>query len=243
MDNRSFQLGNQWNTIYYPEKPTGFGVLIVGDERHFVEEETSFWNQNSGKRKILTTLKEAGYTLFTSNLYGRNWGSPKAVMLAAMLYELVMKNEILNTKIHIIAEGMGALTALKLAQEMKGKIRSIVLINPIISLKFHLEQEKEHKFFYKKLLTEIAEAQEIEREKTAMVIGQEEMPELDFGIPIRIFQILSGGRTYKHARACKTLLTELQPKPPITETYMLPEKAGQLGWEIAKFMSRYEKIL
>lgn len=243
MDNRTFQLGNQWSTVYYPVKPSGFGVLILGDERHFVDEETSFWNQNSGKHELITILKDAGYTLFTSNLYGKHWGSTRAALLAAMLYEFVMKNEILNTKIHILAEGMGALAALKLAQEMKEKIRSIVLINPILSLKHHIEQEKEHKFFYKKVLGEIADAHGMDRASAEQEILKESLPEFDLGIPIRIFHIMTGARTYRNARACKNFLAGLQLKPPITETYMLPEKAGQLGWEIARFMSRNEKVL
>ncbi|WP_409274407.1 hydrolase [Neobacillus sp. SCS-31] len=243
MDNRNFQLGNQWSTVYYPVKPSGFGVLILGDERHFVDDESSFWNQNAGKREILSNLREAGYTLFTSNLYGKHWGSPKAVLLATLLYEIVMKNEILNPKIHILAEGMGALAALKLAEELKGNIRSIVLINPILSLKYHMEQEREHIFFYKKVLGEIAEAHDVDRATLEREIKEESLPEFDFGAPIRIFHILTGGRAYKNARACKNLLSTLQQKPPITETYMLPEKAGQLGMEIAKFMSRHEKFL
>ncbi|RDU35564.1 hydrolase [Neobacillus piezotolerans] len=243
MDYRSFQLGNQWSTIYYPIKPSGFGVLILGDDRHFVNEETSFWNQNTGKREILSTLREAGYTLFTSNLYGKHWGSERAVLLAAMLYEIVMKNEILNTKIHILAEGMGALAALKLSKELKGKIRSIVLINPILSLDYHIELEKEQKFFYKKVLGEIGEAYGVDRLTAERMIREEGPPDIDRGVPIRIFHILTGGRTYKNARACKNFLSGLQPKPPITESYMLPEKAGQLGMEISRFMSRYEKVL
>src|SRR5438046_1276657 len=38
MENRNFQMDTQWNIIHYTEKPTGFGILIIGDERHFVDE-------------------------------------------------------------------------------------------------------------------------------------------------------------------------------------------------------------
>ncbi|HJV15917.1 MAG TPA: hydrolase, partial [Bacillales bacterium] len=120
MENRNFQLGNEWNIIYYPEKPTGFGILIIGDERHFVDESKSFWQQNEGKLSIIKVLKESGYTIFSSNLYGKNWGSEKAIELAERLYQHVIRNEIINGKIHIIAEGMGALVAIKLMEKLKG---------------------------------------------------------------------------------------------------------------------------
>ncbi len=38
MENRNFQLDTEWNIIHYPERPTGFGILIIGDERHYVDE-------------------------------------------------------------------------------------------------------------------------------------------------------------------------------------------------------------
>ena len=127
MENRNFQLDNEWSIIHYPEKPTGFGILILGDERHFVDAKNSFWLQNEGKLSIINKFKESGYTIFSSNLYGRNWGSDKALDLAARLYQYVIRTEILNSKIHIFAEGMGALTAIQLMNKMSGQIRSVVL--------------------------------------------------------------------------------------------------------------------
>ena len=105
----------------------------------------------------LKSLQKAGYTIFYSNLYGKNWGSEKAVKLAKRLYEYMIRTEIMNEKIHVVAEGMGALAALKLLEEMNSSIRSIVLIESQYYLyKYHLELEKDHKFFYKKLLKELA---------------------------------------------------------------------------------------
>ncbi|MBR8646232.1 hypothetical protein KEH51_27745 [[Brevibacterium] frigoritolerans] len=94
-------------------------------------------------------LKEYGYTLFSSNFHGANWGSPKALDLSLNLYILFMKKEIVNQRVHILAEGTGALLALKLMNELGNKIRSVVLIDPVFSLKAQLEKEKENKFFYK----------------------------------------------------------------------------------------------
>ena len=69
-----------------------------------------------GKNLQIQSLLKEGYTVFYSNLYGKNWGSEKAVKLAKRLYEHIIRSEIMNDKIHIIAEGMGALVALKLLQ-------------------------------------------------------------------------------------------------------------------------------
>ncbi len=49
MESRNFQLDAEWNIVHYPEQPLGFGILIIGDERHFVDQNTSFWLQNEGK--------------------------------------------------------------------------------------------------------------------------------------------------------------------------------------------------
>ena len=50
---------------------------------------------------------EAVHRLFNSNLFGRHWGAEKAVTYAKQLIHSVLKQEILNPKIHILAEGMG----------------------------------------------------------------------------------------------------------------------------------------
>ena len=117
-----------------------------------------FGPKMKGKLAIINHFKKTGYTTFSSNLYGRNWGSEHAVELARRLYHQVIRSEILNNKIHIVAEGMGALVALKLMEKMKGQLRSVVLLNPILSLKSHIEQEREYKFFYKKLMRELVAA-------------------------------------------------------------------------------------
>ncbi|MEH7343607.1 hydrolase, partial [Bacillus sp. JJ1532] len=129
MESRNFRLDTEWNMIHYPNKPSGFGILIIGDDRHFVNEQGSYWTQNEGKAALLKMLNEEGYTIFYSNLYGKNWGSERAVKLARRLYEHLIRTEIINVKINIIAEGMGALIALKLIDEMGPQlIRTCILI-------------------------------------------------------------------------------------------------------------------
>jgi hypothetical protein len=240
MENRNFLIDTQWNIIHYPEKPTGFGILIIGDERHFVDESKCFWTQNEGKLAIIDQLKEEGYTIFSSNLYGRNWGSERAVELAQRLYQHVIRSEILNHKIHILAEGMGALAALRLMEEMKDSIRSAVLLNPILSLKKHLEQEKEHKFFYKKLMRELAAAHEWDQKTIESDISAiTDIIDLGSDFPVKIIHVLAGGKSYAQSKLYHQIITS----PEIEPTFIVPEKKPQLGKFIIKFLKGHETVL
>ncbi|MFT4412519.1 alpha/beta hydrolase [Fredinandcohnia humi] len=185
-----FQLDTEWSALHLPERPNGFGVLIIGDQNNFVEENSSLWTQNYARSQILNYLKEKGYTVFYSNLYGPNWGSSDSIKLAAQLYHVVMKREILNKRIHILAEGMGALIAMQLINRMSENIRSVALLNPCIDLLAHIENEKEHKFFYKKLIKEIAASYQLS-EKEVEVNFAQYAPKVNLSsptIPIKIWQ-------------------------------------------------------
>ncbi|MFJ7729371.1 hydrolase [Neobacillus sp. NPDC097160] len=240
MENRNFQMDTQWNIVHYPEKPTGFGILIIGDERHFVDESKCFWTQNEGKLAIINELKDAGYTIFSSNLYGRNWGSESAIELAQRLYQHVIRSEILNNKIHILAEGMGALVAVRLMEKMKGSIRSVILLNPILSLKHHLEQEKEHKFFYKKLVRELTAAHNMDQTGIeSTIFSMEDFVHLEFDSPVKIIHVLSGGKSYTQSK----LYQQIIKSPEINPTYILPEKKPQLGKIFIKFLNSHESVL
>ncbi|WP_449621996.1 hydrolase [Robertmurraya sp. Marseille-Q9965] len=246
MEHRNFKLDTEWNMIHYPEKPTGFGILIIGDERHFVDEKTSFWTQNEGKSALISRLKKQGYTVFYSNLYGKNWGSDKAVQLAKRLYEFVIRTEIINNKIHLFAEGMGALVALKLLEEMKGNIRSVVLLNPVLSLKHHLEQEKEHKFFYKKLLKELSSSYNTESNQIVEIISspEDDSPRLSSDVPLKIIHVLAGNRAYKQSNLLKNLSVKWKNEhAPVTVTYLVPEKKERLDYYLVNFMKENERDL
>lgn len=245
MESRNFQLDTEWCMIHYPDKPSGFGILIIGDDRHFVDRNCSFWTQNEGKYLLIKKLREDGYTIFYSNLYGRHWGNDQAVDKAKCLYEHILRTEIINEKIHIIAEGMGALVALRLLHEMSDLIRSAVLINPILSLKHHLEQEKEHKFFYKKLLKELAVSYEIETDKIADLLSRHEK-NLTTGlkVPVRIIQVLAGGRAYKQSDYLKKRSIQWENEnSPISVFYILPDKKQRMSSQMTNFFRKYEKVL
>lgn len=245
MENRNFQLDTEWNMIHYPHRPNGFGILIIGDERNFVTDKNSFWNQNEGKRNLIESLLDNGYTIFYSNLYGKNWGSEKALQLAKRLYEHIIRTEILNHRIHIIAEGMGTLTAIRLMMEMKDNIRSVVLFNPILSLKEHLEREKEHKFFIKKLTNEISIAFNTNKNELTEMLEEKKEPRLEeTETPTKIIHILHNGRSYYQSNSLKKASVIWEEKNlPIFVSYVLPEKRSALPKQIATFFQKYEKTL
>ncbi|EIJ81866.1 hydrolase [Bacillus methanolicus PB1] len=245
MEHRNFQLDTEWNIIHYPERPKGFGILIIGDDRNFVDEKSSFWMQNERKMALLRTLKQEGYTVFYSNLYGKNWGSQKAVNLAKRLYNHIMRTEIINDRIHIIAEGMGALTAIKLIKELKQHIRSVTLLNPILSLSHYLEYEKERKFFYKKLMKELARAYETEpKEVEKIILSNKNLPELHSGHPLKIIYILTRNQNYSQRNILDDLSTKWEKEGySVSKTYLIPEKQQQLANQIVRFMNEHEKIL
>lgn len=243
MEIRSFQLDSEWNMIHYPERPIGFGILIIGDERNYVDEKTSFWIENEGKYSLIQKLKEEGYTVFYSNLYRKNWGSRKAVQLAKRLYEFIIRTEIINDKIHLLAEGMGALVALQLMGEMGENIRSAVLINPVLSLKDHLEQEKEHKFFYKKLIKELCASYGVEDNQVTKLVNEQETS-FPSNIPTKIIHILGGNDSYRESKRLNQLSVKWKNDAvPVSITYVVPDKMMEMRREIIRFYRSNEKVL
>ncbi|WP_270181621.1 hypothetical protein [Alkalihalobacillus sp. CinArs1] len=172
---RVYRLDGEWTIVLVPEKPNGFGVFIFGDVSHFVDADTSFWLQNYTRASIVEELLNAGYTVYTSNLYRRHWGSDKAVRLAERIYKLVHKQEILNGKIHILAEGMGVLAANAFQHNKSSRIRSAAYLNPCLNVKDLILQEQKHKLFYKRLIKEIGLAYGVEREDVLETLDGKEI--------------------------------------------------------------------
>jgi pimeloyl-ACP methyl ester carboxylesterase len=241
---RFFQLDTEWCAVHVPERPNGFGIIVLGDKNHFVEEETSFLIQNQGRLQMLTELINQGYTVFYSNLYGRHWGSKNAVLLARRLYHYIMKNEILNDRIHILAEGMGALVGLQLAETMNDHIRTVALINPCIDLKAHIEHEEDYKFFYKQLIKELARAYKID-EKIAIQEIIENLPKINFEteIPLAIWQTTDrkGFNPEFHTRMLEEQRKRLGK--PILISYLVAEKKHQITGAICRFFKQHEEKL
>lgn len=244
VNQRFFQLDQEWCIIHLPERPNGFGIFIIGDINHYADSKTSSWIQNIGRFEWLEYLRNLGYTLFYSNLYGRNWGSPEAVRLSKRLYHIVMKREILNSKIHILAEGMGALTALELLETMEDKIRSAAFVNPCLDLKAHLNHEKEHKFFYKRLLKEVAAAYGVSPDEAEKeIMARKRLSFYKSQVPVKIWQATDNevysskahSRPYEEHRKKSGL--------PIELSLHLSEKKMEALKSISSFYEKNEQIL
>jgi hypothetical protein len=237
---RFFQLDDQWCVIHLPDRPNGFAVLVLGDTNHFVGEKTSFWMQNTGRCQLIEELREYGYTIFYSNLYGRHWGSPKAVRLAKQLIYYVLKSEILNNRIFILAEGMGALVALRLMEIMPNQIRAVAMLSPCLDLQAQVIHEKENKFFYKRIVKEIALAYEAVEENIMSIL--QPLSVKTECIPVKIWQ-MSGVTHYPSSLHCRKY-EEIRRIGgcPVSVIYHLPEKRYGFSHAIHKFYQEYNEL-
>jgi hypothetical protein len=243
MNQRFFLLDGEWNVVHTPERPNGFAIFIIGDRNHFVDGSTSFWIQNAGRYTFLETFLKNGYTVFYSNLYGRNWGSPAAVTLAKRLYHIVMKNEILNENIHLLLEGMGALTGLQLMEEMGENIRSTGMLNPCLSIESQLQREQENKLFYKRFIKEVILAYGFEEEQFNQKIKT--LPKLEdykADTPVKIW-VSTDEQTYQSKKLSRTYEQCRTEKAPIQLVFHLSEKRFGIGGSIVQFFDKHEKTL
>lgn len=246
MSQRVFKIDNEPCIIHYPFRPNGFAVLILGDVNHYVDDQTSFWLQQETRKSIIEQLTDKGYIVFYSNLYGPNWASDKAVSLTQRLYHFVKRTEIMNEKIHILAEGMGGLLIEKLLPSLGSKFRSVVLLSPCLSLYEHFSQEKEQKFFYKKLKKEISQAYQIDEDQcedliNGMVKGGKDLVQTN--IPIYTIQSISASRYKKQFPFIKDIYIERNKNRLPGESYfILPEKRYKASLKIVSYFSKHEDL-
>ncbi|MCZ0755975.1 hypothetical protein [Anoxybacillus sp. J5B_2022] len=230
---RFFQLDDQWCIIHLPERPNGFAIFLIGDVNHYVTDCTNFWFEHHGRKQLLEELLAYGYTIFSSHLYGRHWGCPKSVRLAKQLIYYVLKSEILNNRVYILAEGMGALVALGLLANMPAKIRAVALLSPCLDVRAQFAYEKENKFFYKRIIKEIAAAYEVAETEVANVLPQLTLAPRQ--IPLKIWQ-LSGVTHYPSALHCRKYEEWAREEDaPVEVIYHLPEKRYSFAKAIHQF--------
>lgn len=183
---RAFRLDNQPCLLHIPEKPNGYLVLYLGDSGHYVEDNQAFWLEHPERSKFIQYLLDKGYTLFTSQLYGNAWGSKKSVHLLNQLYEHIRRQVTVNPYIHVVAEGMGALTALHWQEQHKLSIRSMTFFTPCLSLKALYEQEQTNQLYFKRFKKELAQSYEVdEKDLHSEIIQSSKIPETSS--PVLIF--------------------------------------------------------
>jgi len=244
LDQRFYKINDQWNIVHIPERPNGFAILIVGDLNHYVDESTSLWIQNPDRFQMIEDFRAEGYTIFYSNLYGRHWGCPDAVNLLKQLYQIVIRNEIINEKIHVIAEGMGALAVLRLMEDMEPFLRSVSMLSPCIDLKGFYKTEKSNKLFLKRFIMELADAYRIGENSVEKKIIQEfDMTGLTSKVPVKIwhstnrvlFAAIDHSRKYEKIRKQRGI--------PIELSLHLFEKRFHITTNIISYMKKYEQVL
>ncbi|GAF64001.1 hypothetical protein [Alkalihalobacillus trypoxylicola] len=188
-----FYLEDQANVVYLPYRPNGFAIILLSENERPVEKDSSIWQQHPERQAFLNSLIEEGYTVITSQLFGKHWGSKKAVQYLEKIHHQLIKKQILNQKFHLFAEGMGALVALKLMEHKKNFIRSVFLLNPCIYVDKVYVQEKSNKLFYKRFVQEFAMAHDL---KESQVTEEACKKVIDFGEikplpPIQIYQLMT----------------------------------------------------
>ncbi|HEX6923008.1 MAG TPA: alpha/beta hydrolase [Bacillales bacterium] len=241
---RTFKLDEQWCFLHLPEKPNGFAVMVIGDTNHYVNEKSSLWEEQEDRRQLLDTLLFEGYTVIYSNLYGKHWGNPDSCRLAEDLVHLIMKEETLNSGIHLLAEGMGALTALGLMENSALEIRSAAFINPCMDLNVYIKDVKETKWFYKRLLQQISEAYRVPIHSVRKLVSRaQSLEDYQSKVPVQIWH--STARTFYPFRVHSRPYERNRKKlgSPITLLLHVPERKFYFSKDICSFYKQYEKKL
>ncbi|EIT84579.1 hypothetical protein A374_14665 [Fictibacillus macauensis ZFHKF-1] len=241
INERFFCLDGQWNVIHLPERPNGFGIMLFGDRNHYVDETCSLWKQHKERHALITALINEGYTVFYSHLYGKHWGSKQAVMLAKRVYRYVMKFEILNPNIHMLAEGMGALAALGFIEEMPTFTRSAVFLNPCVNIGEYLLQEKQNQLFHKRIRKEIGQAYQL---KDVDVEANFTKPlTLNHPVPLHIFHEVAG-TTFPFSLHSRPFEQQaLQKGLPVSLSLQMPKEHWVGAPLLISFYKLYEKNL
>ncbi|WAA08664.1 hypothetical protein [Fervidibacillus albus] len=225
MKYRLFLLNNHYCMIHYPEKPNGFGVLILGDKDQYVDENGSNWMNNENKSLILQSLLQKGYLLFYPDLSFNHLGNDEAIELAKMIYEYVKRREIMNHQIHIISEGVGALLLPSFLADKQRYVRSILFINPVFSLDLLKEQVKDQPFLYRKFIQDVREAYNLNEEEWERIINDRKRKIVHFDLPFMIVHILQHGmKDEKWIKNYKKLFGETEQIH-----VLLPEKRHALN--------------
>lgn len=122
---RYIDLNGCKNSYCIPEKPNGYALFMLLDYRLLTSDTAE---------QLIETFVKKGYTVFSSNLLLAEWGSKKAVKHAEHLIQLFLRQETINERIFLCAEGTGALIAQQLFHKETIQIRAATFIQPFLSL-------------------------------------------------------------------------------------------------------------
>ena len=239
INQKTFQLNKEWTTIFYPEQPSGFAIMLLGGDKHYINEKANFWLDHPGKKQMLEYLLKRGYTVFSSHSSGAHWGNAEAADLATEMYAFFIRKEIVNERIHIIAEETGALVLDKICKKLKDKVRSVVLINPILSVKQSYEKEEENKFFFKKMKKELYQAYQLNDDTFTEWMEKKQDITLGKDMPVLIVHVLD-----KLESNFPIKYQSFIDHHPLSQIkYITPEKRYIIPYQISSFLKKHEKDL
>ncbi|WP_345240213.1 hypothetical protein [Pontibacillus salipaludis] len=237
---RSFQLDREHCLLHIPEQPNGYLILYLGDAGHYVEEDRSFWGEHKGRATLMQALLDKGYTLYTSRIYGNHWGSEPAVNLLNRVYHHVIRQEILNPNIHVVAEGMGALAALRWQEKYEVPIRSFVLVTPCVDLKALYAQERTNQLYFKRLKKEISKAYTCGENEVDQIITND-LPTIQ--APILVFHDMANPHYSVHEHSRRLEEKQQSHKRHLELKLVIQPIFPRINQSIIKFMNNYEKSL
>lgn len=239
---RAFRLDDQPCLLHIPEKPNGYLVLYLGDSGHYVEDNQAFWLEHPERSTLIHQLLDQGYTLFTSHLYGNTWGSKKSIDLLHQLYEHVRRQVTVNPYIHVVAEGMGALTALHWQTQQKLNIRSMTFFTPCLSLKALYEQEQSNQLYFKRFKKEIAHSYNVkEQEIQEKVIQSYEMPKTSS--PVLIFHDVANPYYTVHQHSRRFEEQQQEANHEVSLKLAIQPILPRVTSTVLKFLKSYETTL
>lgn len=240
MNFRIFMLNNEYCIIHYPEKPNGFGVLIIGGEEQYVDKNDSNWLSNNSRFSILKSLIDEGYTVYYPNFKYKHMGNKQSIEQVSSLYEFIKRTEILNERVHIIAEGIGALIAVELMKNKSDMIRSLVFINPIFSIQWMMSIMKDHPFLYKKTIQDLSNAYNISKEICEDYIQSLKITSLTIQYPFIVIHILEHGiQDTEWTQLYKKHFHEGKDKIYV----LLPEKRSRIAFYATQLFKQAEQKL
>lgn len=237
---RSFQLDRENCLLHIPEQPNGYLILYLGDAGHYVEEGRSFWEEHRGRSTLLQALVDQGYTLYTSELYGNHWGSDAAIDLLNRVYHHVVRQEIVNPYIHVVAEGMGALAALRWHEQQEIPVRSFVLVTPCLNIKAMYDEERKNQLYFKRLTKEMAKAYSC----TELEVDQfmtERIPEVQ--APVLLFHDMANPHYTVHEHSRRLEEKQEEVSAPFELKLAIQPFFPRINHTLIKFMKQYEKSI
>ncbi|WP_170006706.1 hypothetical protein [Bacillus fonticola] len=232
-----FDVEESWHVLLFPEKPNGFLLFVFGDAGHTVGDHQATWLEHPTRSLWLEWFAKMGYTICLTQPHPKHWGSEHATKTIKRLIHVVTKKGIFNQRVHLFAEGMGALLGFDLLRN-GFPVRSAFFVNPILSLEEKFQREQRHVFFFKQWKKDVMEAHDLHDDETFQQVVEAKEDDIPHHVPMRWW--------FSSHQPVSPYLQKLQAKglpPSITVTLGVPELFPHVGERAARWFALYEKEL